>query len=54
MHKAAAYWYSLRAFIVRFARVFQVASVFNGDFVANLGDGAIAFLKDSLGDAHGC
>ncbi len=44
----------LVAFEVRFAGVLQVAGVCDGDLVADLGDGAIAFLENSLGDAHDC
>ena len=46
----------LGALVVRSAGVLQVAGVFNGDLVTDLGDGTIALLENSLGDTHdgGC
>jgi hypothetical protein len=42
----------LFALVIRSAGVLQVAGVFDGDFVADLGDRAMAFLENGLGDAH--
>lgn len=44
----------LGALVIRSAGVLQVADVFNGDLVADLGDRAIAFLENRLGDTHDC
>jgi len=44
----------LSALVMRLAGVLQVASVLDGDLVAELGDGATAFLENCLGDTHDC
>jgi hypothetical protein len=44
----------LGALVVWLALVFQEAGVFNGDSVANLGDGAIALCENGLGNTHCC
>ena len=44
----------LVALVVLSRGILQVAGVCNGDLVANLGDGTIALLEDSLGDTHDC
>jgi hypothetical protein len=44
----------LGAFVVGRGGVLQVASVLDGDLVAELGDGATAFLENCLGDTHDC
>jgi hypothetical protein len=38
--------------LVRCAEVLQVSGICDGNFVANLGDRAITFLDNSLGDTH--
>jgi len=44
----------LRALVVRLGGILQVASVLNGDLVADPGDGSIALLENGLGDTHDC
>jgi hypothetical protein len=44
----------LGALVVRLGGILQVASVLNGDFVADFGDWPIALLENDLGDTHDC
>jgi len=44
----------LCALVVRLGGILQVASVLNGDLVADFGDGSIALLENGLGDTHDC
>jgi hypothetical protein len=44
----------LRSLVVWLGGILQVASVLNGDPVADLGTGSIALLENGLGDTHDC
>lgn len=46
--------YSLLALVIWLGSVLQEASIFNGNLVANVGNGAIALLEDGLGNTHDC
>ena len=44
----------LGALVISLAGILQVACVLDSDLVSNLGNGARAFLENSLGDTHDC
>lgn len=44
----------LFALVVRLARVLEVTSIFDDDGIADFGNGSIALLENSLGNAHDC
>lgn len=44
----------LCALVVRLGGILQVASVLNGDLVADFGDWSFALLENDLGDTHDC